>query len=90
MKKWIMGFVVLIFIAYYLAGKSIPNHLFIKRITLVNAGSNAALLVFTEKKHIGNWWPKNKNTVNAATNFLLSYDGYLFEFNMINGMIIRY
>lgn len=84
MKKWIIGLVLLFFIAFYLAGKSIPHQLFIKRISLANAGSNACLLVFTEMKHISNWWPKTKNTDSAATFFLPRYEGYLFELKKIN------
>jgi effector-binding domain-containing protein len=84
MTKWILGLAAVLFIAYYLSGKNVPDHLQVRRITVVNTGNRAAQQAFTEKEHIDAWWPQMKNTSPGSLHTLPVYKGFYFLFRKIN------
>jgi effector-binding domain-containing protein len=84
MTKWILGLAAVLFIAYYIAGKNVPDHLHVRRITVVNAGNRATRQAFTEKEHMDAWWPKKKNSSPGPIHTLPVYNGFYFLFKEIN------
>ncbi len=78
MKKWIIISGILLAV-YLFAGYSIPENLFISRISAIKASSNAVSRAVSEPVNIKGWLLKKDFTVKEN----YPYKNYLFAFNKI-------
>ncbi|MBC7886594.1 MAG: hypothetical protein H7Z13_01800 [Ferruginibacter sp.] len=81
MKMWMKVLAVLLIALYILIGYTIPDSLFINRITNLKTSSNALKRVLAETKYIEGWWPKagNKNNPGPGNNLMFKKYSFLFK-----------